>query len=111
MHFTDSQKTPANLAERHDDEMDDIIQKAQLNTLNQKVVDGEELTVDQKQLRSELSAIQQASLSQGCVLFISASVSFYIQTCYLLIFFELSHRIFLVHFILFYFKFLIISLP
>ena len=85
----------------HKSDMDEI-QKAQLNTLNQKVVDGEELTVDQKQLRNELSAIQQASLSQGCVLFIY----YYIHTCYLLIFFELSHRIFLVYFILFYFKFL-----
>ena len=39
-------------------EMDEI-QRAQLKTLNQKVVDGEELTMEQKQLRSELS-IQQA---------------------------------------------------
>jgi hypothetical protein len=34
-------------------------QRTQLDVLNQKVVDGEELNELQKQLRSELSALQQ----------------------------------------------------
>ena len=42
----------------------DEIQRAQLNTLNQKVVDGVELTVNQEQLRSELTAIQQGQQLQ-----------------------------------------------
>ena len=38
----------------------DEIQRAQLNKLNQMVVDGENLNEEQKELRRELSALQRA---------------------------------------------------
>lgn len=42
--------------------MDDI-QRVQLNKLNQKLVNGGELTEVQKQLRNELSALQSRSVA------------------------------------------------
>jgi len=43
----------------------DETQRTQLNTLNQKVVDGIELNEAQKQLRTELTALQQQAPALG----------------------------------------------
>jgi len=43
--------------------MNDSIQTAQLNSLNQKVIDGIVLSEEQKQLRCELSAQQQQAVA------------------------------------------------
>ena len=45
----------------------DEIQRAQLNKLNQRVVDGESLNEEQKELRRELSALQRALLAVNAV--------------------------------------------
>jgi hypothetical protein len=38
-----------------------LIQKAQLNTLNQMIVENRELSDEQKQLRTELVSLQQGN--------------------------------------------------
>mmetsp|Transcript_4041 Transcript_4041/g.5600 ORF Transcript_4041/g.5600 Transcript_4041/m.5600 type:complete len:528 (+) Transcript_4041:109-1692(+) len=48
--------------------MNDSIQTAQLNSLNQKVIDGIVLSEEQKQLRCELSAQQQQAVATAAVI-------------------------------------------